>query len=194
MAKRERDRLYQVYCGMKSRCYNPNVRCYKNYGGRGITICDEWLNDFEAFKKWMLEHGYDYSKSRKEQQIDRKDNDKGYSPDNCRIVTNKENCRNKSTCNYLTYEGETLTPKEWAEKIGIPYRTITSRMKRLDDVEKILFGELNSDKSNTGIKGISYQKSNNRFILHINHKYLGCFKTIEEAVKRKEEYIKSNGA
>lgn len=192
MAKRERDRLYQVYFGMKSRCYNPNVKCYKNYGGRGITICDEWLNDFETFKKWMLEHGYDYSKSRKEQQIDRKDNDKGYSPDNCRIVTNKENCRNKSTCNYLTYGGETLTPKEWAEKLGIPYRTITSRMKRLDDVEKILFGELNSDKSNTGIKGITQLKKTGKYVLYVDGKYLGCFKTLEEAVKRKEEYIKSN--
>lgn len=192
MAKRARDRLYVAYCSMKSRCYNPNVRSYKNYGARGITICDEWLNDFEVFKRWMLEHGYDYSKSSSKQQIDRIDNDKGYSPDNCRIVTNRENCRNRSTCNHLTYKGETLTPKEWAEKIGIPYRTITSRMKRLDDVEKILFGELNSDKSNTGIKGITKLKKTGKYVLYVDGKYLGCFKTLEEAVKRKEEYIKSN--
>lgn len=50
MAKRERDRLYQVYCGIKTRCYNPNSRCYKNYGGKGITMCEEWLNDFHAFR------------------------------------------------------------------------------------------------------------------------------------------------
>lgn len=67
MAKRERDRLYQVYCGIKTRCYNPNSRCYKNYGGKGITMCEEWLNDFHAFRSWMLEHGYDYSKSGSQQ-------------------------------------------------------------------------------------------------------------------------------
>ena len=141
MAKRERDRLYQVYCGMKSRCYNPNVKCYKNYGGRGITICDEWLNDFEAFKKWMLEHGYDYSKSRKEQQIDRKDNDKGYSPDNCRWVTRAEQNRNQSTTHKITDGDKTYTATQVAKIIGVSSFTMAKwcreeNIKTLDEAFK----------------------------------------------------------
>ena len=186
---RHRDSLYSVWNGIKNRCYNPNTENYQYYGGRGITVCDEWLNDFEAFKKWMLEHGYDYSKPYQEQEVDRKDNSKGYSPDNCRIVTHTQNARNTRNNKFLTYNGETLTAGGWAEKLGVPMARIKERMKKSDDAEYILFAEPRSQRSNTGIKGISYQKSNGKYILYMNRKYIGSFKTLEEAVKRKEEYL-----
>lgn len=83
-------RLYRIWCGMKGRCKNPTNKAYKDYGGRGITICDEWDKDFSAFRDWALGHGYEDWLS-----IDRVDNDKGYSPDNYRWATAKEQSNNR---------------------------------------------------------------------------------------------------
>ena len=83
-------RLYHIWQGMKYRCLNKNGRRYKDYGGRGITICDEWKNDFRAFYDWAIVNGY-----RDDLSIDRIDNDKGYSPDNCRWATATEQSRNR---------------------------------------------------------------------------------------------------
>ena len=91
-------RLYKVFRDMKTRCYNSNSPDFKNYGGRGITICDEWLNDFSVFYKWAYENGYDETAPKMACTIDRIDNDKGYSPQNCRwvdIATQNQNRRKR---------------------------------------------------------------------------------------------------
>ncbi len=80
-------KIYQIY----SRCYNPKHDNYKYYGGRGITVCDEWRNNNRAFVVWGLANGW-----RPGLEIDRIDNDKGYSPDNCHFVTRQQNVRNSS--------------------------------------------------------------------------------------------------
>ena len=85
-------RIYVEWNSMKSRCFNPNNKSYSRYGGRGITVCDEWKNDFEAFQKWALENGYT-----DELTIERKDVNKGYSPDNCCWITAQEQAKNRRT-------------------------------------------------------------------------------------------------
>lgn len=89
-------RLYVTWCGMKARCLNPKSKNFHRYGGRGITICREWKNDYISFKKWAMDNGYAQGL-----QIDRTENNSGYFPDNCRWVTHIKNCEN-STVSKLT--------------------------------------------------------------------------------------------
>lgn len=90
-----RERLYMVWCGMKERCYSPKHNRYKDYGGRGITICEEWRNDYAAFRDWAMANGYDPNAPRGVCTIDRIDVDGNYCPENCRWVDNKTQCKNK---------------------------------------------------------------------------------------------------
>ena len=93
-----KSRLFRIWSGMKFRCLNSNNKDYKNYGGRGISICDEWINNFENFYKWSSVNGYKHDLS-----IDRINNDGNYTPDNCRFVTNMINSQNRRI-NKLTPE------------------------------------------------------------------------------------------
>ena len=117
--------IQKVMEGMVQRCYNPKYTKYHNYGGRGITICDEWRKDLNAFALWAKSTGY-----RKGLQIDRINNDGNYCPENCRWVTNKENQRNKRTNHPITFRGETKTIIEWSEISGLPKQTIYERILR----------------------------------------------------------------
>ena len=85
------ERLYGIYCGIKKRCYNTNAANYKNYGGRGIKICKEWLEDFESFYGWSMSHGYNDTLT-----IDRIDNDGDYEPSNCQWITKSENSKKRN--------------------------------------------------------------------------------------------------
>ena len=91
-------RLYPLWKSIKYRCNNPKNKSYKNYGGRGIKVCEEWQNDFKAFYDWAIEAGYKEEKTEKGLNIltiDRIDNDGDYCPENCRWITNAEQSRNK---------------------------------------------------------------------------------------------------
>lgn len=87
-------RLYRIWCGMKSRCCNPNVPFYKYYGGKGIAVCEEWQNDFQSFFGWSMTNGYSDGLT-----IDRINGDGDYSPENCRWVTMTVQNRNKKKVN-----------------------------------------------------------------------------------------------
>ena len=112
-------RQHRLWAGIQDRCYNSKNQDYYNYGGRGIKVCDEWLGKkgFINFYNWAMENGYQDNLT-----IDRIDNNKGYSPNNCRWATSEEQAKNRR-CNHLvTYKGETHNLKEWAKIKNISYR------------------------------------------------------------------------
>lgn len=121
-------RLMHIRKGMKIRCYNPNNKSYSNYGGRGIKVCDEWLDKktgMKSFYDWAIQNGYKEGLT-----IDRIDVNGNYEPNNCRWVTNKIQCNNKTNNHIITYNGETHTMTEWSEIFGISYDAIRYRIKR----------------------------------------------------------------
>lgn len=137
--------LKNRWSGIKERCYNPKIKAYKNYGGRGITVCDEWINNFEAFCEWSKNNGF-----RIDLELDRIDNDKGYSPDNCRYVTHKENNRNRRNNRNITFNGETKTLSEWCEEMGECLDTIGGRITRGWSIERALTEPVNKALSRPG--------------------------------------------
>lgn len=126
--------LHEVWKTMKSRCLNSHTAAYRNYGAEGKTVCEEWLNDFQAFYNWAIANGYKEGLT-----IDRENNDKGYSPENCRWVTMKKQNNNKRNNHLITYNGKTQTIAEWADEIGIKYFTLYMRINRYHwTIEKAL--------------------------------------------------------
>ena len=124
--------LYQVWCDMVRRCTNPKHTRFKDWGGRGITICEEWLN-LENFLAWVGTSGY-----RPGLLIDRIDNDGNYKPSNCRWVTMKEQGNNRRSNRLITYKGKTQTLAQWAELIGIRPTSLSMRLKNGWPLEKAL--------------------------------------------------------
>ena len=111
---------------MLDRCYTPTCANYHNYGGRGITVCDRWREG--GFKVFISDMG---PRPTPQHSIDRVDNNKGYSPENCRWATKKEQARNMRTNRLLTHNGVTATVAEWAEKLGVTITCITDRLDKL---------------------------------------------------------------
>lgn len=131
-------RVYKTWESMKARCYNPNDGKYKNYGARGITVCDEWLHDAGAFAKWAYENGFDESKRQAEQSLDRIDVNGNYCPENCRFVNAGEQANNKTDNFMIEFNGETDTLANWSRKTGIKQGTIAFRLKSGWAVERAL--------------------------------------------------------
>ena len=123
--KKSNTRLYKIYANMKDRCYNKNNHAYKDYGLRGITICKEWLESFNAFYEWAINNGYGDNLT-----IDRKNNNSGYSPNNCRWITRTEQSLNTRHNKFITYNNKTQTLKEWTDELGLSYSKIWKRLYR----------------------------------------------------------------
>lgn len=114
-------RLYRVWCDIKARCYNSNTPQYQRYGARGITMCNEWKDNFVVFKNWAVKNGYEESLT-----IDRINNDFGYSPDNCRWVDTFVQSRNRTDNN--KYQGVCLT--DWAKILKVKRQILSGYVKR----------------------------------------------------------------
>jgi len=117
-------RLGKIFIAMKRRCYDPKSNRYYRYGARGITICDEWLNNINSFRKWAISNGYKDGLS-----IDRINNDEGYSPNNCRWVQKSEQTSNCSKNVFITFNGKTMTLAQWGRELGIPHSTLHNRIR-----------------------------------------------------------------
>lgn len=114
---------YTIWKGMRSRCLSKSDGAWRNYGGRGIAVCREW-DDFMVFLRDM---GMRPSASH---DLDREDNDKGYSKDNCRWITHQANLNNRRTNRRITYDGKCQTIAQWSVELGIKYRTLNNRLNR----------------------------------------------------------------
>ena len=119
-------RLYRIWSGMKVRCLNQNSHAYEYYGGKGITVCEEWVNDFERFRKWAVGHGYS-----DELTIERIDLGKGYSPDNCKWITQAEQTQNRRRCIFVTIDGRTMNLQQWCNELGVNYKLVHNRIHKL---------------------------------------------------------------
>lgn len=133
--KKHKDRLYTTWANMKNRCSDIYNKHYKNYGGRGIKVCNEWNEDFVNFKNWALNSGY-----KENLTIDRIDNNGNYCPENCRWVDRKVQGNNKRNCFLITYSGKTQTLAQWSEQLKINRSTIKYKLSKGISFESIVRG------------------------------------------------------
>ena len=125
--------IYSTWSSMIKRCYDPRTNSYKNYGGKGISVCREWKRDFSSFHNWAIANGY-----REGLQIDRKRWSGNYEPRNARWVTPTVNANNRESNHRLTLNGKTMTLAEWGLETGISQYTLSGRIGRGWSVEKAL--------------------------------------------------------
>jgi len=126
---RDHPRLYGVWSAMKARCNNAKSASYKDYGGRGIRVCDEWMS-FTPFCEWALTHGYNENAKIGGCTLDRIDVDGDYSPTNCRFVDAQTQMNNKTNNRYATINGKTDTMANWIRRLGLKRGTVMQRLSR----------------------------------------------------------------
>jgi hypothetical protein len=128
-------RLYRVWGDIHSRCYDPSSTAYKYYGGRGITMCEEWKTSYVAFRDWALVNGYADNLT-----IERKKVDLGYDPSNCCFITQREQTRNTRRNVFVEAFGETKTVSEWVDdpRCLVVYSALYHRLKKGWDAERAI--------------------------------------------------------
>ena len=139
------DRIHNIWSGMKQRCQDERSTDFNRYGGRGITVCPEWRESFEAFHDWSMANGYQDNLS-----LDRKDNDGPYSPENCRWATAKEQGNNKGNNRILEFNGESKSMQQWANETGISRGTIDARIRSGWSVERALTEPVHTENRRKG--------------------------------------------
>lgn len=130
---------------MRQRCLNPNHKSFEDYGGRGILVCERWLDSFENFLEDMGERPQDTT-------LDRKDTNGNYEPGNCRWATSKTQSNNKRSSRYITFMGLTKTLKEWADAAGISNKTLAYRLANGWEMKEALVTK--TDPSNGWKRGV----------------------------------------
>lgn len=137
LIERSRSAEYKCWKNMNARCRNPNHPDFANYGGRGITVCEEWQGH-GGYARFIAHVGL---KPNPEDQLDRTDNERGYEPGNVRWVPQLVNARNRRNNRRVTWNGETKAITEWAEQLGVELSLLTSRLRRGWSGGDVLFGK-----------------------------------------------------
>ena len=139
----ENKRLWGIWHGVKRRCLDARTARYKDYGGRGIHVCDEWANDFDAFADWAKANGYADNLT-----IERKDVNGDYCPENCEWITLEAQAVNRRNNRQVTYRGETKPLVVWCDELGLKYDATHNRIEKgwtvKDAFEKPLFDQTQS--------------------------------------------------
>ena len=141
-ASSKKERLYVIWKNMKSRCFNSSNPSYDRYGGRGITVCEDWKNNYISFRDWAINNGY-----KDDLTIDRIDNNGNYEPTNCRWATIKEQSRNRNTNVFVEYNGKIFVVKDFAKIIGIDRHTLSKKINEGVSVEEIIKYAQNKHKN-----------------------------------------------
>jgi hypothetical protein len=158
--KSNRGKTYKIYYQMISRCHNPNDIGYEDYGGRGIAVCNRWRNGF----KYFLE---DMGVRPGKMSIDRVDNNKGYSKDNCRWATHRQQCLNKRNSHILTHGGISMNITLWAERLNIDAQTLRWRIKSKWPIDEIFSPNLFSASFNRKRTVAAVRKENQNVVPEI---------------------------
>lgn len=128
-----KERLYETWKNMRRRCLDPKNKRWDQYGGKGITVCKEWLNNYMPFRNWAMDNGYQDNLT-----IDRKDSNGNYEPDNCRWTDAKTQMNNVSRNRIFEYDGKKMTMSELAEYLRISYSTLQHRVDNGWDMDRIV--------------------------------------------------------
>jgi len=184
-------RLMQTFYNMKQRCYNPKATSFKIYGGRGIIVCEEWLNDSDTFYNWALNNGY-----QEDLTIDRIEVNGNYEPDNCRWATLDVQANNRTNNVFIERKGEVKTISQWGHEIGVSAGTVKSRYEKGKDISEgytrvidiNINGEIKTMKELSEESGISYDTIAERHKCGWNDNDL-----INEVSHNETKYIEING-
>lgn len=153
-------RIYNIWNSMKQRCNNIKSKDYKNYGGRGIKVCDEWKNDFMSFYNWTINNGY-----KDDLTLDRIDVNGNYEPNNCRWVTWKEQGNNTRVNRIIEYNGKKKTLSEWAKELNINYSTLNNRINTNKwEIQKAFSQEVRKNMFLNRPKGIKFEQDFAEFL------------------------------
>lgn len=133
-------KFYKKWSSIKTRCYNKNTPCYKNYGGRGIKMCDEWL-DFWNFREWAYKNGYSEGLT-----LERIDVNGNYEPSNCKWIPMEEQAINKRNNSFIEYGGKKQTISQWSKKLGVGKEVLSYRYRAGWTPEECLFGKKTAGK------------------------------------------------
>lgn len=181
-------RLFNIWSGMKERCYNINSRDYMRYGGRGIRITNEWRDDFLTFYNWAIKNGYENHLS-----IDRKDVNGNYEPSNCKWATPEEQANNTRKNNLIGINGEIKSVSQWSRLSGVSRYIIKKRfMEGVRGKDLLLPHEDAKAEFSSGVPYIKWDKRKKSWrtevkvsgVLH----YIGYIKDLNEAIQRQEEF------
>jgi hypothetical protein len=179
---------------MKQRCYNENNPRYDDYGGRGIRICNEWLNEengFLSFYNWSIKNGY-----KKGLTLDRRDNDGNYEPSNCRWVTHKIQQNNKRNSVLINIDGVEKTPSQWSEITGLSAKIILDRFNNGfngDDIVSTEIDQYDLKIGQSGHRGIVWDGSRCSWQVYYGvnkeRSYVGRYKKLTNAIKAQEIFV-----